>query len=95
MGKSCRKYAPKATPRSFLFLANNPKQPFHTRKSFKDILKANYQKLLKVQLYFFFRTQSLLMDKIIKKKRGLKLVTSRPSSYKRSSQKFSYQLCFI
>ena len=48
MGKSCRKYEPKATPRSFLFLANNPKQPFHTRKSFKDILKGDYQKLLKI-----------------------------------------------
>ena len=44
-------------------------------KSLKNALK----------LYFFFGTQSLLMDKIMKNKRGLKLQTSRYSGYKTSS----------
>ena len=44
--KSCRKPAPKASPRPFLILANRPKQPLHARNCFKDILKENYQKAL-------------------------------------------------
>ena len=50
-------------------------------------MKEDYQKPLKnlYLLYFFFRTQSLLMDKIIKNKRGLELVTSLPSGHKTSS----------
>ena len=44
--------------------------------------------------FIFFPTQSLLMDKVTKNKRGLELVTSPPSGYKTSSQKnfFSYIL---
>ena len=45
--------------------------------------------------YFFFRTQSLLMDKIIKNKRGLELVTGHSSGYKTSSEKFLYKLYII
>ena len=37
--------------------------------------------------YFFFQSQSLLMDKIVKNKRSLELVTSRSSYYKISSKK--------
>ena len=37
-------------------------------------------------LYFFFRTESLLMDKVIKNKRAMELVTSRYSGYKTSSK---------
>ena len=45
--------------------------------------------------YFFFRTQSLLIDEIIKNKRGFELVTSRSSGYETSSEKFLYYLCII
>ena len=78
----------KLAPDSFLILLNNPKQTLHAGNSFEMIIK----KHLKSQLYFFFRTQSLLMDKVIKNKRGLELVTSRSSSYETSSEKFLYWL---
>ena len=64
---------------------------FENKKFWNMIVK----KPLKSWLYFFFRTQSLLMDKVIKNKRGLELVTSRSSGYKTSSEKFLYQLCVI
>ena len=35
MEKSCTKCAPKASPRAFLILVNNPKQPLHARNSLK------------------------------------------------------------
>ena len=44
----------------------------------------------KSQLYFFFRTQFLLNDKIIKNKRGMELVTSRSAGYEATSEKFHY-----
>ena len=50
---------------------------------------------LKSQLYFFFRTQSLLMCKVIKNKRGLGLVTSHTSDYEASPEKFLYLLYII
>ena len=34
MEKSCRKCAPKSSPRSFLILLNNPKQPMHAKNYF-------------------------------------------------------------
>ena len=43
-----------------------------------------------LKLYFFFRAQSLLMDKIIKSKMGLELATSRSSGYWTSSETFLY-----
>ena len=49
----------------------------------------------KSQLYFFFRIQSLLMDKVIKNKRGLELVTSHSSGYETRSEKFLYSLYII
>ena len=42
---------------------------------------------LRSYLHFFFRTQSLLMDKFIKNKRDLEVVTSCSLGYKASSQK--------
>ena len=51
-------------------------------------MTGNYQKPLKKLTYFFFWTQSLLMDKVIKNKRGLEPVTSHSSDYKISSQNF-------
>ena len=50
-------------------------------------MKEDYQKALKSELYFFFRTQSLLMDKIIKNKRGVELMPSRTSGYEKRSAK--------
>ena len=35
MEKSCRNCEPKASPRPFLILLNNPKQPLHPRNSLK------------------------------------------------------------
>ena len=43
----------------------------------------------------FFRTESLLMDKVIKNKRCLKLVTSGSSGYKTISEKSHYLLYII
>ena len=53
-------------------------------------MKEDYQKVLKSELYFFFRTQSLLMDKIIKNKRGVELMPSRTSGYEKRSAKLLY-----
>ena len=36
MEKSCRKCAPKASPRTLFILVNNPKQSLHARNSFKN-----------------------------------------------------------
>ena len=76
----------------FIILVNNPKQPFHARNSFKSkiFLKTIIKKPLKRKLYFFFRTQFLSTDKIIKNKRGLELVPSCYSGYETSSEKFHY-----
>ena len=49
------------------------------------MLKEYYQKALKKVLHFFFRTQCLSIDKIIKNKRVLELVTSHYSDYEKSS----------
>ena len=76
----------------FLILLNNPKQPLHARNSFKN--KAFWKSIVK-KYYFFFWTQSLLMDKVIKHKRGLELVTSRSSGRKTNSEKFLYLLYII
>ena len=65
------------------------------------ILKIGYferglsKSLKKVNIYFFFWTQSLLMDKVIKIKKGLELVTSCSLGYKTSTEKFLYLLCIM
>ena len=64
----------------FLILVNNQKQPFHARNYFKNEILVNF--------FFFLRTQTFLMNKIIKTKRGLKLVTSHSSDHKKSLDKF-------
>ena len=50
----------------------------------------NYQKAFKKLTFFFFQTQSLLMDIIIKNKRGLELVTSHSSQVTKEVQKYSF-----
>ena len=44
------------------------------------------------KLPLFFRTQFLSIDKIIKNKKGLELVTKGYSGYETSSEKFLYYL---
>ena len=86
----------KLAPDLFLILLNNSKQilhagnPFENKKFWKMIIKKPW----KSQLYFFFRSQSLLIGKVIKNRRCLELVTSRSSSYETSSEKFLYSLLY-
>ena len=60
------------------------------------ILKVRYfesglSKILKKgNFIFFFQTQFLSIDKIVKNKRGLELVTSCYSGYETNSEKFLY-----
>ena len=85
----------KLAPDPFLILLNIPKQILHAGNSFenKKFWKMIIKKTLKSQLYFFFQTQSHVMDKVISNKRGLKLVTSCSSVYETNSVKSS--LCYI
>ena len=53
-------------------------------------LERNYQKALKIFNIYVFRTQSIFMNKIMKNKRGLELVISPSSVYKKSSEKFPF-----
>ena len=73
----------KLVPDHFLILVNNPKQPLHARNYFEN------------RIFWKRRTQSLLMDKVIKIKKGLELVTSCSLGYKTSTEKFLYLLCII
>ena len=56
-------------------------------------MKKDHQKASKKVTLFFFQTQSLSIDKIIKNKGVLELVNSRYSGYKTSSEEFLYYLC--
>ena len=86
----------KLAPDPFLILLNNPKQPLDARKSLKeDVFKEAYQKVFKKLTLFFLLNQSLLMDKVIKSKSGLDLVTSCSSGYETSSKTFLYSLYII
>ena len=51
-----------------------------------DILKNDDQKALKMLNLFFFQTQYFSIDKIMKNKRDLELVTNCSSGYKTSSE---------
>ena len=72
MEKSYRKCAKKLVPDPFLILVNNPEQScmweilgkvrYFQRELSKSLKKVNF---------FFFQTQSLLMDKVNKTKKGL------------------------
>ena len=97
MEKLYRKCEPKLAPDPFIISLNDPKLPLHARNSFlnKIIWKRIIKKTLKSLLYFFFRTQSLLMDRVIKNKSGLELVTTHSSDYKTSSKIFLYLLYII
>ena len=87
----------KLVPDPFFILISNPKQPLHARHSCKNKIfwKGIIKNLQESKLYFFFPTQSLLMDKVIKNKRVLELMTSPSSGYKTSSKNFLYYLYII
>ena len=97
MEKSCKKCAPKASPRPLFNFGKETKTAI-ARNMQEILLKIRYferglsKSLKKLTLFFlsnpFFR--SLLMDKIMKNKRGLELVTSHSSGYKISSVKLLY-----
>ena len=57
-------------------------------------MKEDHKKAFKKLTLFSFRTQSLLMDKVIKIKRGLELVTSHSSCHETSLEKLLYFLYF-
>ena len=90
MEKSCRKCA--ASPRPLFYFGKQPKTAIACKEFLQkqDILEGIIKSLLKIKLYFFFPDQSLLIDKVIKNKKGLELVTSPSSGYKISSKKFIY-----
>ena len=90
MEKSCRKCA--ASPRPLFYFGKQPKTAIACKEFLQkqDILEGIIKSLLKIKLYFFFPNQSLLIDKIIKNKKGLELVTSPSSGYKASSKKSLY-----
>ena len=90
MEKSCRKCA--ASPRPLFYFGKQPKTAIACKEFLQkqDILEGIIKSLLKLKLYFFFPNQSLLIDKVIKNKKGLELVTSPSSGYKIISQKFIY-----
>ena len=80
MGKSCRKCAPNASPRSLCNFGKQPKTAIACKKLFlkKDILNEDYQKLFKK------------LTLVTKNKRDLELVTSCSSGYETSSKNFRY-----
>ena len=80
----------KLVPDPFLILLYHLKQPLHTRSSFKN--KKFWKRIIKKKVNFIFRTQSLLIYKIIKNKRVLEPVNIHSSGYEKSSEKF---LCYV
>ena len=97
MKKPCRKCAPKASPRPVFNFAKKTQNSHCTQEI---ILKIRYSerglsKTLKKVKFFFFRTQSLLMDKFIKNKRGLELAASPCLGHETSSEKFLESLYII
>ena len=68
------------------------------RKKFffkKGILKEGYQKALKNLIFFFLSNPVSFNGKVIKNKRGLKLVISRSSGHETTSEKILYSLYII
>ena len=63
---------------SFLILVNSPKQQVYARSFLENqiLWKRVIKKILKKLTWFFLCTHSLLMDKIVKNKRGLELITT-------------------
>ena len=69
--KSCRKFTAKVSPRPFIILINNLKQPLHARNCFKvRYFERRLSKSLEKGNFIFFGTQSLSIDKIFQKQKG-------------------------
>ena len=83
----------KLAPDPFSILLNNSKRTLHAGNSFENkFLKDYYLKALKKSTLTFFSNRVPLMDKVIKNKKSLELVTSSSSGYETSSEKFLYSL---
>ena len=86
----------KLVPDLFIILLSNPKQPLYARNTFKGMIlwKRINKKPLKKVAFSSFWVQSLPMDQIVKNKRGLELVISRSSGYKKcqNNSSISYVL---
>ena len=95
MEKSCRKCA--ASPRPLFYFGKQPKTAIACKEFLQkqDILEGIIKSLLKIKLYFFFPNQSLLIDKVIKNKKGLELVTSCYSLHETNLEKFLCSLYII
>ena len=90
-GKYAEHMHQKLVPDPLLILVNNPKHSLHAINFFeKRYFERGFSKSLKSELYFFFRTHSLLTYKVIRNKRGLELVPRCSSGYKASLEKFFY-----
>ena len=87
----------KLAPDPFLILPNNPKQTLHEGNSFQNKkFWDDYQKPLKKStLFFLLHPVPFNGCKVIKNKRGLKLVTSCSSGYETCSEKSLYLLYII
>ena len=92
MEKSCRKYAPNASPRPLFYFGKQPKTAIACKKFFLkwDILKGDHQKPFKKLTLFFLSNPIPFNGQSYKNKRGLELVSSHSSGSKTSSQKFVY-----
>ena len=98
MGKIMQKMCPqKLAPDPFLILPNNPKQKLHEGNSFQNKkFWDDYQKPLKKSALFFLLNLVLFNGrKVIKNKRGLKVVTSCSSGYETRSEKSLNSLYII
>ena len=85
MEKSCRKWAPKPSPRPLFYFGCHCMQEILLKiRYFERALSKTFKKV------FFFRTQFPLMDKVMKNKRELELMTSLSSGQETSSQIFLY-----
>ena len=84
----------KLAPDPFSIFLNNSKRTLHAGNSFENqkFLKDYYLKALKKSTLTFFSNRVPLMDKVIKNKKSLELVTSSSSGYETSSEKFLYSL---
>ena len=90
-GKYAEHMHQKLVPDPLLILVNNPKHSLHAINFFENkIFWKRFSKSLKSELYFFFRTHSLLTYKVIRNTRGLELVPRCSSGYKASLEKFFY-----
>ena len=90
MEKSCRKCAPKASPRPLFYFGKQPKTATACKKFFwkQDILKEDYQKPLKKQTLLFLSNPVLFNGQSYQKQK--EPGTSLSSGYKTSSQNCFY-----